>query len=71
MSANASANGADADQPRKRPSWYVPLKPIPPDAPTAEEALLSLRVVTDAEELGDAVEDIDAFLSQKFGTNDS
>ncbi len=64
MSSSISPNGADADRSTDRPGWYVPLKPIPPDAPTAEEALLSLRVVTDLEELGEAAEDIDHYLEQ-------
>ncbi len=71
MRDDTSPNGADADQPDQRPSWYVPIKPVPPDAPTAEEALLSLQVVFDPEELGDAVEDIDEFLTRKFGATDS
>ena len=67
MTDEPPRNGADADRARERPSWYVPLKPLPDDAPTAEEALLSLQVVTDPEELGDAKQDIDRFLRRKFG----
>lgn len=67
MPDDASANGTDSEPPRQRPSWYVPLKPLPDDAPSAEESLLSLQVVTDEEELGDAREDIDRFLRRKFG----
>ena len=30
MSQDPTANGASASEPRERPSWYVPIKPVPP-----------------------------------------
>ncbi len=29
MADNPTTNGADGTEPRERPSWYVPIKPIP------------------------------------------
>ena len=31
MADNSTTNGADGTEPRERPSWYVPIKPIPPN----------------------------------------
>ena len=61
-----SRNGTEDSGERQRPSWYVPLPPIREDSPTVQESLLMLRVPFTREELGDAAEDIDAFLDQ-FG----
>ena len=29
MSEDQPPNGADASEPRERPSWYIPLQPVP------------------------------------------
>ena len=31
MADNTSPNGADAGDGRERPSWYIPIEPIPKD----------------------------------------
>ena len=66
MTDEPPRNGANASQPGKRPSWYVPLGPLPDGAPAAEESLLSLKVVTNPEELGDAQVDIEEYLGRRF-----
>ena len=31
MADNSATNGTDGTEARERPSWYVPIKPIPPN----------------------------------------
>ena len=41
MADQATSNGTDGGEGRERPSWYVPIKPIPEDdTRTAREVLL-------------------------------
>ena len=66
MTDEANPNGAEANQPRKRPSWYVPIKPLPDDGRTAQDALRRLQFLDADEDLGDAAADIDAYLERIF-----
>ncbi|MCY3571480.1 MAG: hypothetical protein OXH19_09115 [Chloroflexi bacterium] len=41
MADNSATNGAEGTEPRERPSWYVPIEPIPEsDQRTTTEVLL-------------------------------
>ena len=64
MPDDASPNGTDSESSRKRPSWYVPIKPIPDDGRTVQDALGMLEVVGPDDDLGDAAADIDAYLER-------
>ena len=64
MADDVPANGADSNQARERPSWYVPIQPIPEYGTTAQDALLRVKVIEDADDLGDAASDIDAYLER-------
>ena len=67
MSTNASANGADADQPRQRPSWYVPPKPVPDDydGPSGRELLLQFANLIDPSDLPDELrQDLRTYLDR-------
>lgn len=64
MADEAVPNGTDSGQTRQRPSWYVPLKPLPDDGRTAQDALRRLEVVGPDDDLGDAAADIDAYLER-------
>ena len=63
MSDESTVNGADAEG-RERPSWYVPIQPREPGAPTTQELLKQLQVVGPDDDLGDAAADIDAYLER-------
>ena len=39
MADHPTPNGADASEPRERPSWYVPIRDRKPGAPTTQELL--------------------------------
>ena len=41
MSDNPTPNGVDASEPRERPSWYIPIKPIPEDDHRTTQQVLS------------------------------
>ena len=56
-------NGTDPE-PRERPSWYIPIQPREPGAPTTQELLKQLQVVGPDDDLGDAAADIDAYLER-------
>ena len=56
-------NGTDPE-PRERPSWYIPIQPREPGAPTTQELLKQMIGEVDPEELGPAADDIDAYLEQ-------
>lgn len=55
MSTDVSANGSGSDQPRRRPSWYVPPKPIPEeyDGPSGRDLLVQLADLIDPADLPD------------------
>ena len=63
MSDESTVNGTDAEG-RERPSWYVPIKPVPDNGRTVQDALRRLEVVGPEDDLGDAAADIDAYLDR-------
>ena len=65
MTDEPARNGADADQSRERPSWYVPLKPHETGDRTIQQLLQDLIVIKDPGELPQDVRaEIKAYLDQ-------
>ena len=65
MSEDQPPNGADAGEPRERPSWYIPLQPIPEDDKrTLTEVLLATFGHEPLELPEDVQEELLAYLNQ-------
>ena len=65
MADHPTPNGADAGEPRERPSWYVPIQPIPEDdTRTGLEVLLGPFVHEPLELSPELQAETEAFLDQ-------
>ena len=72
MSDDASNNGTDTGEPRERPSWYVPIKPIPEnDHRTTAEVLLETLGDEPLEMSEEEAAETKAFLDQYLVPRDS
>ena len=72
MSEDQPPNGADAGEPRQRPSWYVPIQPIPEsDHRNLAEVLLD-TIRHEPPDLSEATqEELVAYLDQFHVPRDS
>ncbi len=65
MSQDPTANGASASEPRQRPSWYVPIEPVPEDDHRSVQQVLRETWGDDPVELPpQAAEELLAYLDQ-------
>ena len=65
MADDPTANGADGSDTRERPSWYVPIKPIPEDDHrTLKEVLLDTFGHEPPELSEETQEELVAYLNQ-------
>ena len=71
MSDQDNPNGTAPIQSPMRPSWYIPIEQKRPGDPTAQELLERLQIDVTLEDLGDAADEIETFLSHKFGKSAS
>lgn len=62
MSSEPTANGAERRDPSQRPSWYVPLKPVPEDGRTVQESMREHFIVDPDGIPDDLQEELVAFL---------
>ena len=65
MADEPAVNGTDGGERRERPSWYVPIEPIPDDGRTAQDALQRAEVIGPDDDLGEAAVDIEAYLERR------
>ena len=70
MSQDSTPNGADATEPRERPSWYVPIRDRKPGDPTTQELLDKMVGAGDSEAFGPEADDIDAYLDRFLQPSD-
>ena len=70
MADHPTPNGADAGEPRERPSWYVPIRDRKPGAPTTQELLDNMTGAGDPQEPGPEADDIDAYLERFLQPSD-